>query len=115
MTARLCAGVGKELERAGIPGVALRDGSVFSIYFAAERPRCYRSLARIDKELNAPVFLSLLNQGYFLSHGLGMNAVSLPTQAADVDGFVEAFGRALAGSRVTAAAHNRERSASWYG
>ena len=96
LTERLCAGVEKELERAGIPGVALHDGSVFSIYFTAEQPRCYRSLTRCDKELNAPVFLSLLNQGYFLSHNIGMNAVSLPTRAADIDGFVEAFGRALA-------------------
>ena len=96
LTERLCRGVERELERAGIPGRAVRDGSAFSIYFSAAQPRSYRSLARCDKELNAPVFLSLLNQGYFLSHALGMNAVSLPTQAADVDGFVEAFGRALA-------------------
>ena len=96
LTERLCAGVGKELERAGIPGVAVRDGSVFTIHFTAQQPRCYRSLARCGRELNAPVFLSLLDQGYFLCHNLGMNAVSLPTQAADVDGFVEAFGRALA-------------------
>ncbi len=96
LTARLCSGVEEELERAGIPGRAVRNGSVFSIYFSAEQPRSYRSLSRCDKELNNPMFLSLLNQGYFLCHPLGMNAVSLPTQAADVDGFVEAFGRALA-------------------
>ena len=96
LTEKLCEGIEAEFERAGIAGTTVRSGSVFSVYFTAEEVRDYRSLARCDKELNLPVFLSLLNQGYFLSHTLGMNAPSLPTQTEDVDGLIAAFGQALA-------------------
>ena len=95
LTSRLCEGIQKEFDRVGFPGTAVNDGSVFSIYFTQEDVRNYRTLARCNRDLTLPILLSMLNQGYFVSHNLVMNSLSLPTQVEDVDGFVNAFGSAL--------------------
>ena len=70
-------------------------GSVFSIHFADRPVLDYRSLARKDKTLVGPVFFSLLNRGYFLSHGLGMCALSTPTEESHIDGLVAAVETAV--------------------
>ena len=92
---RLCAGLNELFAEKGIAAQAINDGSVFSIYFTDEDLINYRSLSRTDKEMPARVFLALLLQGYFLSHGLGMNSLSLPMDTGHVDGLVEAMGKAL--------------------
>ena len=92
---RLCAGLNVLFAEKGIAAQAINDGSVFSIYFTDEELINYRSLSRTDKEMPARVFLALLLQGYFLSHGLGMNSLSLPMDTGHVDGLVEAMGKAL--------------------
>ena len=70
-------------------------GSLFSIYFTAEPPMTYRDLAAVDNSWAHPVFLSLLEQGYFLSHNLGMCALSTPMEEEHVDGLVDAFANAI--------------------
>ncbi|MFP6768441.1 MAG: aspartate aminotransferase family protein [Planctomycetaceae bacterium] len=70
-------------------------GSLFSLYFLPESPRCYRDLVAGERHWNAPVFHSLLQQGYFLSHSLAMNALSLPMESSDVDGLIAAVDSSL--------------------
>ena len=74
-------------------GVVL--GSLFSVYFTDEPLVDYRSLASSDGAMAHRVFLSLLNQGYYLSQGLSMNALSLPMTDDHIDGLLLAFERAL--------------------
>lgn len=95
LSERLCDGIGRQLQRLNVAGKAVRNGSVFSIYFTDGELTDYRSLTRCDKERLRPVFLGLLERGYFLSWSLVMNSVSLVTQNEQVDGLVEAFGEAV--------------------
>ena len=55
----------------------------------------YRVAAKADQRLSYPIFLALLEQGYFLNQGLGMCALSLPMSTDHVDGLVEAMGMAI--------------------
>jgi glutamate-1-semialdehyde aminotransferase len=41
------------------------------------------------------VFLALLDQGYYLGNGLGMNCLSLPMNETHVDGLIQAIENAL--------------------
>ena len=75
-------------------------GSLFSVYFTDEPLVDYRSLADNDGEIGHRVFLSLLNQGYFLSQGLSMNALSLPRENEHIDGLMSAFEKAIEESRL---------------
>ena len=92
---RLTAGLNELFARENIAAKAVNTGSVFSIHFTSEDLVNYRSLARTDKAMAHRVFLALLAEGYFLSHGLSMNAISLPTETSHVDGLIEAVGRAI--------------------
>ncbi|MEE2657126.1 MAG: aspartate aminotransferase family protein [Candidatus Latescibacterota bacterium] len=95
LAARLCEGLNDALVKRGWAPAVVRSGSVFSIYFADQVPRDYRTLAARQTELTNPVFLSLLKRGYYLSHALAMNCLSLPMQDQHVDGLVEAFGQVM--------------------
>ena len=79
-----------------IAAQAVCTGSVFSIYFARGPIANYRDLAATDKTLIQPLFLSLIEQGYFLGPGLGMCALSAPMDPGHIDGLVAAVGNALA-------------------
>ena len=92
---RLRAGLNDLFARNSIPACAVNTGSIFSIHFTNEALLNYRNLARTDKEMAHRVFLALLEHGYFLSHGLSMNALSLPTEASHVDGLVKAVEQAM--------------------
>lgn len=82
----------------GIAAQAVGIGSLFSIYCTAQPLVNYRSGARHNNSAMAhQLFLSLLNQGYFLSQGLIMNALSLPMENKHVDGLIEAVGWAVDG------------------
>lgn len=96
MGARLCVALDDLLDRKGISACIVCTGSVFSIHFTDEDVVNYRTLARTDKEMAYRVFLALLERGYFLSHGLMMNALSLPMEAGHMDGLVEAMEEAVA-------------------
>lgn len=78
-----------------LPVTCVVAGSLFSLYFLADSPRCYRDLAAGQRRWNSPVFHALLQQGYFLSHSLTMNALSLPMQPRDVDGLIAAVDSGL--------------------
>lgn len=73
----------------------VRAGSLFSLHPTDRPPTDYRQVATANRSSVLPVFHSLLQQGYYLSHGLMMNALSLPMQMEHVDGLVEAVGVAL--------------------
>ena len=93
---RLSGGLNEMFGRNGIDAVAHNNGSVFSVYFTSNgKPRSFRDLSGVDKSMALPVFHALLEQGYFLGFGLGMCAVSLPTEARHVDGLVNAFETAV--------------------
>ena len=100
-------GLGERL-RAGLDGLSARIdapfqavvlGSLFSVYFTDEPLIDYRSLASSDGAMAHRVFLSLLNQGYYLSQGLSMNALSLSMDESHIDGLVQAFEKAIEQAR----------------
>ena len=91
----LQAGFNDLFARIDIPVQAVVLGSLFSIYFTDEPLVDYRSLATNDSEMAHRVFLSLLNQGYFLSQGLTMNALSLPMEKEHINGLVLACEKAI--------------------
>ena len=70
-------------------------GSLFSLYFADHAPRSYRDLVACRKEWNPLLFHRLIEKGYYLSHSLGMNALSLAMGPEDVDGLVAAIDESL--------------------
>ena len=79
--------------RKNVSAQAINIGSVFSIHLTDEVLTNYRSLALANKEMTHRLFLSLLEQGYFLSHGLSMNAISSPMNPVHIDGLIEAIGK----------------------
>ena len=92
---RLGSGLREVFERRGVAAEPVVMGSVFSIHFVEPPLRNWRDLARADRKRGSRVFLSVLLQGYLLSHSMGMNAISVPTEPGHVDGLVEAVDRAL--------------------
>ena len=90
---QLCHGLNDLFFRKNVSAQAINIGSVFSIHFTGEVLTNYRSLARTNKEMTHRLFLSLLEQGYFLSHGLSMNAISSPMNPVHIDGLIEAIGK----------------------
>ena len=101
-------GLGERL-RAGLDGLSARIdtpfqavvlGSLFSVYFTDEPLIDYRSLASSDGAMAHRVFLSLLNQSYYLSQGLSMNALSLAMDESHIDGLVRAFEKAIEQART---------------
>lgn len=95
LTERLVRGVAALSGRTGVKLKALASASAFSLYFTEQELRTYRDLAAVDKSRVREVFLSLLNSGYYLSAGLGMNSFSLPMTEAHVDGLIEALESAV--------------------
>ena len=92
---RLRSGLNDMFSQRSIAARAVGIGSLFSIYFTTEEVTNYRSLGRTDKTRVHDVFLALLAEGYFLSHTLGMNCLSLPMDQGHVDGLIDAMGRAI--------------------
>ena len=95
LTARLVRGVDAMAARIGVNLKILASASAFSLYFTDQDLRTYRDLAATDKSRVCEVFLNLLDAGYFLSAGLGMNSLSLPMTEAHVDGLTEALETAV--------------------
>ena len=95
LSERLCNGLNRLFDNESFAAQAVHNGAVFSIHFTKEELVNYRSIAGADKTLGYPIFLSLLEQGYLLNCGMGMNSISLPTQESDIDGLIDACGRAI--------------------
>ena len=90
---QLCHGLNDLFFRKNVSAQAINIGSVFSIHLTGEVLTNYRSLVLANKEMTHRLFLSLLEQGYFLSHGLSMNAISSPMNPVHIDGLIEAIGK----------------------
>ncbi len=97
---RLKKGLDALFEKMDVTAHVVVTGSVFSIHFGVEQVRTYRDMARADKEMAKAVFLSLVTQGYYLSQGMSMNAICLPTEERHIDGLVEAVGKAVEELRI---------------
>lgn len=96
LSERLKNGLNDMFARKGVDAISVSLGSVFSFYFTDEKElKDYRSMARNDREMTQQVFLSLLEQGYYLSFGLGMCAICLPTEERHIDGLIEAVDKAI--------------------
>ncbi|MDE0428316.1 MAG: aspartate aminotransferase family protein [Caldilineaceae bacterium] len=100
LSERLRAGLDELSASVDTPFQGVVLGSLFSVYFTEEPLVDYRSLASSDGAMAHRVFLSLLNQGYYLSQGLSMNALSLPMTDEHIDGLLLAFERALEEARA---------------
>jgi glutamate-1-semialdehyde 2,1-aminomutase len=95
LTDRLVDGLRAVFARTRTVATAVASGSTFSIYFTAGPVRTYRDAAAADKQPVPGVFLSLLNRGYYLANGLGMNCLSAAMDESHVDGLIGAMGEAL--------------------
>ncbi len=101
---RLTRGLRKALTACPVPASAHNNGSAFAIHFRPEPPRDYRSSLDADKRWVSPLFLALLDRGFFLGHTLAMCSISVPTTPQMIDELVEAVADALRDPAVTAAA-----------
>ena len=95
LSERLCNGLNGLFEEEAFEAQAVHNGAVFSIHFTRDELVNYRSIAGANKAMSYPIFLTLLEEGYLLSYAMAMNSISLPTQESDIDGLIEAFGRAI--------------------
>ncbi|MEM7032383.1 MAG: aspartate aminotransferase family protein [Chloroflexota bacterium] len=92
---RLRHGLIEVFARKQISAQVVGTGSMFGFHFTDEPMLTYRALARADKSWVQAIFLSLMNQGYFMAQGLSMGCVSLPMNSEHIDGFVAAVDIAL--------------------
>ncbi len=92
---RLAVGLAEIVARHDLTMSWVVAGSLFSFYFADHPPRCYRDLAACRRQWNPLLFHRLIEKGFFLSHSLGMNALSLAMEPEDVDGLVTAIDESL--------------------
>ena len=93
---RLVRGLNAMFGRRSFAAAAFNAGSAFGVCFTAGgAPRSYRAAAGTDQQLARRVFLSLLEQGYYLPARLTMASLSTPMQAAHVDGLTAAFEHAV--------------------
>ena len=81
--------------RKRIPTQVVGMGSLFSIHFLDGEIRNYRDLARKDTATAYNIFLSLLDQGFFLNSSLDFNALSLPMEERHADKLTAAVERAV--------------------
>lgn len=92
---RLKTGLEQLFSDRNIQAQVVVTGSVFGIHFGLDQLQNYRDIAQANKKMAHTVFLSLLNQGYFLAQGLTMCAISLPTQNDHIDSLITAIGNAV--------------------
>ena len=79
-----------------IPARAVCTGSVFSLYFTEGPIYNYRDLAQTDKDPLYPLFLSLIEKGYFLGGpSLGMCSLSTPMDSSHINGLIAAVAESL--------------------
>jgi len=91
---RLRAGVKRVLSNSKQPGQVTGLGSLFWIHWTKKRLSDYRSSRPVDAERPLRTFMGLLNDGVLLTQR-GLGCCSLAMTDADVDRFLEAFGRVI--------------------
>jgi glutamate-1-semialdehyde 2,1-aminomutase len=91
---RLRAGVKRVLAKHKQDAQVTGLGSLFWIHWTKKRLSDYRSSRPVDPERALRTFMALLNDGVLLTQR-GLGCCSLAMADADVDRFLEAFGRVL--------------------
>lgn len=91
----LCSGLREVIEQRGVAAQVVNLGSVFSIAFTGHELKSYRQLATSDGAMAHRMHLALLEEGYLMSHTMGMNSLSLAMDKSHIDGLIAAFDRAL--------------------
>ena len=91
---RLRAGVKRILSKGKQPAQVTGLGSLFWIHWTKKRLSDYRSSRPADAERPLRTFMALLNDGVLLTQR-GLGCCSLAMVDADVDRFLEAFGRVV--------------------
>ena len=91
---RLRAGVKRVLSKHKQPAQVTGLGSLFWIHWTKKRLTDYRSRVPADAERPLRTFMALLNDGVLLTQR-GLGCCSLAMTDADVDRFVETFGRVV--------------------
>jgi glutamate-1-semialdehyde 2,1-aminomutase len=92
---RLTDGLNQIFTRSITPAQVACSASMFSFYFTEHPVRTYRDSVVSDQVKVHQVFLALLDQGYYLGNGLGMNCLSLPMNETHIDGLIQAIEDAL--------------------
>lgn len=92
---RLRVGLLDLADRVDVPMQSVVAGSLFAIHFTDEEVVDYRSFARADKQMAHQLFLALIEEGCYLSHWLGFNALSLPMDESHVDKLLAALEKAI--------------------
>ena len=92
---RLRRGLTDAVRRTGARAQVVVLGSLFSVHFRVDDLVDYRDMARRDTAMAQRMYLSLLEQGYFLNRWLTMNAISAAMDESHIDGLVVAFERAV--------------------
>jgi glutamate-1-semialdehyde 2,1-aminomutase len=91
---RLREGVKRVLSKRKQAGQVTGLGSLFWIHWTKKRLSDYRSSRPVDAERPLRTFMGLLNDGVLLTQR-GLGCCSLAMTDADVDRFLEAFGRVI--------------------
>ena len=104
---RLSQGLRKALTACPVPATAVNSTSAFSIHFLAEPPIDYRSTTTADRRWTQPLFLALLERGFFLGHSLQMCAISTPTTSEMIDALIDAVADSISDPDVAIAANAR--------
>ena len=92
---RLYTGLRNLFYERGIDAQVVGLGTVFSIYFSNKEAVNYRNIATADTKIAHSIFHALLQKGYFLSHNLTMNSLSLALNESHIDGLIEAMRQAV--------------------
>ena len=92
---RLRDGLASLFSHKRIPVQVVGLGSLFGIHFLEGEIRNYRDLVQKDTATAYNFFLSLLEQGFFLTSNLDFNALSLPMKERHVDELIAATERAV--------------------
>lgn len=94
MADRLTAGSQRVLDEYGLPGYAINVGPKGCVMFTPERVTNYRTFIGLDSELWGASFFYLANRGILLPPGPDDQwTLSVQHSDADVDRYVEVFGR----------------------
>jgi glutamate-1-semialdehyde 2,1-aminomutase len=91
---RLRDGVRAAFKQTGVQGQAIGLGSLVGIHFTTQPLRNYRDTLQPTRAILPMLQLSLLNQGIFVAPRM-CPCISTPMAEAEVDEFVDAFGRSL--------------------
>jgi glutamate-1-semialdehyde 2,1-aminomutase len=87
-------GMERTLEELNITAQLTGIGSYLQMHFTHEDVKDFRSSARAKNSLNAPLYISLLNNGISAAPRI-MTALSTPMSAGEIDTFTDAFRKSM--------------------